>query len=1048
MPHTDRTSLVRLCDQTGRPRGTGFVADDLGTVVTGHETVDGLERVVVDVPGGPVHTAELPAITALPAQALALVRTEGLGVPPLPITTRATPAPGSYVRIHAHGWREARVLGTACAAYQATDHDHTVDGALELAIGTDGSEALRRCGAAGGPVVDAETGAVIAVLGATLHTDHRAPGLAVPLVAAAARDPHGPLAALLRRNAACAPAHGADLNLAGVVQLCAATVPPPDPRTVPRPRLARELDRFARGAGQAAAVVCAVVGPPGSGRTTELTALAARRAPAPTLHLRGTDLEPGDTSLADAVGRALRQTARTLGASHGERGAPPGNAADCLEDALPERAARVARAADRPLVVLLDGADLLPAALAHRLPLWTARSLGWLRTHGVRLVLSCGPEFWETTGPLCPVGTLHRPDEPAERLPDAVPTGELTAREAVTARERYGLAEASVAAECARHPLALRQLADVRAALPGALPGAPGRAEIFAAHTDLLCLRAARRIAAGERVRDAATVRRLALGVAGQVHLAARRCLAAANGSLDRESFDALFPRSAGWAAAVLAEGLLVPAGPGYRFGHEEIADWLQAAHVDLDTALDALVHAPTAAVLPQDPPPALSPAPDPAVPVQRARRGPDAGAGTGSDAPVRGDGHRPGYDVHRPPAAAGGADGQHVPGARVPDPTATGVQGPGPRLPGPPAPFASEPPWSGPYASGPPARSPHTPRPGGYEAVVGGQRAPAPVGPPAHADGVPEPYAGAAGAYGTAFPGGGSPPGTGGADGPGARPGRRTASHGVATGATDRPELRTDDTDSTAHVPPRCVGVVVQALLREESTRGAAVLARRLGRLVDAAWADTGPRPAAGRDVAGPGWWAARLLQGTLLRAGDARPYGGVLRQLAGRIATHPAGRPGGPDGCGGTRDFGPWFWERLRLGEDERLELFRRLLPADGPAALHGAARPRYLEAVGRRLAADPRGVQPLLCRWFTDERTLRAEPGTTVPPTVAGVAQALLYTHRDLALDDLCEALVATAHPRAAELLARLTRDEPSALCRAVDRWAHDDDRPARR
>ncbi|WP_236239707.1 hypothetical protein [Streptomyces sp. CC228A] len=249
-------------------------------------------------------------------------------------------------------------------------------------------------------------------------------------------------------------------------------------------------------------------------------------------------------------------------------------------------------------------------------------------------------------------------------------------------------------------------------------------------------------------------------------------------------------------------------------------------------------------------------------------------------------------------------------------------------------------------------------------------------------------------------------------------------------------------------HVPRRCVGVVVQALLREEATRGAAVLARRLGRLVDAAWAGTGPRPASGPAGDDPGWWAARLLQGTLLRVRDARPYGGVLRQLAGRIATHPPGRPGGPDGVGGTRDFGPWFWERLRLGEDERLELFRRLLPADGPAALHGAARPRYLEAVALRLAADPRGVQPLLCRWFTDERTLRAEPGTTAPPTVAGVAQALLYTHRDLAVDDLCEALVATAHPRATELLTRLTRDEPSALCRAVDRWAHDDDRPARR
>ena len=35
----DRSTLVRICDPVGRPRGTGFVADDRGTVVTSHEAV-------------------------------------------------------------------------------------------------------------------------------------------------------------------------------------------------------------------------------------------------------------------------------------------------------------------------------------------------------------------------------------------------------------------------------------------------------------------------------------------------------------------------------------------------------------------------------------------------------------------------------------------------------------------------------------------------------------------------------------------------------------------------------------------------------------------------------------------------------------------------------------------------------------------------------------------------------------------------------------------------------------------------------------------------
>lgn len=88
------------------------------------------------------------------------------------------------------------------------------------------------------------------------------------------------------------------------------------------------------------------------------------------------------------------------------------------------------------------------------------------------------------------------------------------------------------------------------------------------------------------------------------------------------------------------------------------------------------------------------------------------------------------------------------------------------------------------------------------------------------------------------------------------------------------------------------------------------------------------------------------------------------------------------------------------------------------------------------------------PLLCAWFTDERALAAAPDTPVRPTVAAAAQALLHARRDLAIDDLADALVAAGHPRAEELLAALAEDEPAALCRAVERWAGHEDRRARR
>ncbi|MFE3121134.1 trypsin-like peptidase domain-containing protein, partial [Streptomyces niveus] len=195
----DRTALVRICDLAGRPRGTGFVADAVGTVVTSHEAVDGLVRLVLHAPGERTCLADGDAIVPLPEVGLALVRTEGLDVRPLPVSPRDSPEAGTYVRIAAHGWRQARLLGTVPATYTATDRFHLLDTVVELAIGTGGSDALRLGGeAAGGPVLDAATGAVLGVVGTALHTEHRAAGLALSLRAAAAWYPGGPIAALLR----------------------------------------------------------------------------------------------------------------------------------------------------------------------------------------------------------------------------------------------------------------------------------------------------------------------------------------------------------------------------------------------------------------------------------------------------------------------------------------------------------------------------------------------------------------------------------------------------------------------------------------------------------------------------------------------------------------------------------------------------------------------------------------------------------------------------------------------------------------------------------
>ncbi|GAA4075364.1 trypsin-like peptidase domain-containing protein [Streptomyces shaanxiensis] len=910
-------ALVRIHDLAGRPRGLGFVADHHGTVVTSHEAVDGLPRLVLHAAGSDRScVVAATAVTPLPALDLALVRTEGLGVDPLPVTARERIETGAYVRIAAGGWREARVLGTASVTYTATDRFHLLDGAMELAIGTAGRDALRLGGgAAGGPVLDAGTGAVVGVLGTALQSGGRDAGFAVPLLPSAG----GPLADLLAENAATVPAYGADLNLAGVLELTATSVGQDGPpgtlagcvgrveaggvaavgavAPVERAAVAREFDAFT----ESGAAVLGLVGPPGSGRTTELAALAARRhrgpAPAPTLWLRGADLKDDDDSVADAARRALTRAARIVAAS-------TSSDPTALSDTTPEHMAHHSRTAGRPLLLLLDGPEEMPPLLAHRLTDWTKGTAGWLRETGARLVVACRAEYWEGAGEGFPEGLLYgnpaRPGVPplgefedeaveadggpgggapgdvtgrggegekgSRRFPPCVPLGDLTPSEAHQARVRYGIPEAALAAPDARHPLTLRLLAEVRAALPDTPHPRLDRDDVLSAHLDLMCLRVAVRLAAENGLRGTA-VRRLAAKVSGQVHEAARRSLGPGQGELDRTSFEAVFPwgpaparlgGGTGWASAVLTEGLLVPAGNGYRFAHEELADWLQGMHLDLDEALQALVH--------------------------RRRTHPDA--------------------------------------------------------------------------------------------------------------------------------------------------------------------------DHPLPVPHHRIGPVVQALLLLARQHGTDRLACRMEELTHAVDADP------------HSWWAARLLAETLLRVPDATPYLHVLRLLADRIvARRHRGHPA-------PRDFHPTFWTALRLPDSDRFDLLRDLVRADGPphetdtdpgddrprttvgrapeptTFIHppfspSSGTPRYLDATAHLLAAAPSAVQPHLTRWFDDDRPLPATPHATV----ARAAQALLYAHRNRALDDLTETLVDSAHRRADELLAVLAEEEPSVICRAVDRWAHDE-RPARR
>ncbi|MEV8098707.1 serine protease [Kitasatospora sp. NPDC085879] len=601
-PPRPADALVGIRDETGRHRGLGFTADLQGTVVTAHETAAGPAALVLLLPDGTLVPLGPDAVELLPEHGLALLHPAAAGPPrpALPIsghTGRAAAGrPLALLRPPAAGTAPGPVtpvaaVGRCTAALLLPEGFHAVPDTLLLDLPPEAA-------LPGTPVLDADSGAVLAVLAPALRAEGAGTVPAAPLGVAG-------LHRLVRRNAESVPGHGAALNLGGVLRLAAVQLD-----TAAGPSRAAEL-AAAPATGLAAGRTdradgltgeepldphTVLVGAPGSGRSTELAALVRRRAtgerPLPTLWLRGADLAPGDTSLAEPVARALAGAATRL--------AVPAPA--------PEEAARLCADADRTLLVLLDAPEEAVAAPSGA---WWAATGDWLVRHRVRLLTACRPETWD--GPARPAGA--RP----------VGLGPLPADAAERAARRHGADPAALAPADAAHPEALRTAGDLRAAGLHGTPG--GRGELYAAHLDLLCLRIARRIRAAEDRRpgahrrgaapsggeDIGRLRRTAAAVAGRVHEAARLLLGAGHAGLTAGEFDRLFPAAGGWSQAVLAEGLFVRAGDGFRLAREDHADWLQGRHLDLDRALHLLLD------------PAPAPGPD-----TRTDRDTDPGAGHG----------------------------------------------------------------------------------------------------------------------------------------------------------------------------------------------------------------------------------------------------------------------------------------------------------------------------------------------------------------------------------------------------------------------------------
>ncbi|MFD7645440.1 serine protease [Kitasatospora sp. NPDC059795] len=565
--------LLRIRDVQGRLCGLGFVADRQGTVVTAHEAVAGLPRLVLHTPGGQSRVLGPDSVDLLPEHGLALLRTTAVGGVPgraLPIGRGDV---GGTVVVPHQRWEDGApalarggLLGRENGRCGEGAQTRTVPGVLLLD--------LPAAPVAGAPVIDPETGAVLAVVAPRVRTAGGAGVAAVPL-SVAGPPGDGPLGLLLARNASGVPAFGRALNLAGGLRLTATQL---DAATAGPGRITElAADRVDRPDGLSGEepqdTLTVLLGEAGSGRTTELAALAVRRAgaaePLPTLWLRGADLALDDQALDDTLRRRLAAAARQLG----------------VPEVAPAELAERCADGGRPLLLVLDGPEEAQLALSAH---WLADALDWLRARRARALVACRPDGWQQLGPW----------RAAAR---ALWLGPLTDDAAARAGRRYGLPESFLGPADHGHPLALRLAGDLHGA--GVHGPVADRTELFDGWLDLACLTVARRIAlasGGQRRHrrggpvppgeDARQVRRLAAVAAGRLHEAARLMLGAGDGALPAEEFDRLFPAAGGWARAVHEERLLVPAGTGHRAGHEEWGEWLQSLHLDLDAALRLLL--------------------------------------------------------------------------------------------------------------------------------------------------------------------------------------------------------------------------------------------------------------------------------------------------------------------------------------------------------------------------------------------------------------------------------------------------------------------------
>jgi hypothetical protein len=554
-------ALVAVLPADGQVvRGTGFVIDERGTVLTCHHVVEGLESLLIRGPGGSSDLVSSDAIAFAPDIDLALIRAPKVRGSPLPLASTVK-APTEYWTkgFHRIGGAiraafpvPAVDAGRTSVTYSGDSTRYDIDDILVV------SDADIDPGLSGAPLLDRQFGVVVGVVSSKLVRANEKGGFAIPISRAAG---HPALAHDVAANQATVPAYGPYLNAPAARKLCAAITHSEIQnliqlrgvdlsRRVRRSEVEDAIGQFL----SADAAVLALIGPSGVGKSTEIAALAQRLRRCALL-LRGSALRPDSSGLGSAVNAAL------VAASSG---LPLPDSADMVIAG--------ALAADSRLVVLLDAlneAQLNGLALEE----WIASTRSWLRQTSAQLVVSCRSELWaDVVGPV-----LSTAIDQGETVVASL--GQFTDQEFVEAATTYGL-PAGIDWPILRLPLALSLYVHRE---DGLFSDGDANASINKVVEGYVTEVARRlvRISPGPPL-SARVMRDRLVEMAVQMR-------DRGTDVLDMQAFSEIFGTTE-IVDSLVQEGVMSSTPTGYRFVYDDVEDWLQAQSFDLDRELTTIL--------------------------------------------------------------------------------------------------------------------------------------------------------------------------------------------------------------------------------------------------------------------------------------------------------------------------------------------------------------------------------------------------------------------------------------------------------------------------